>query len=101
MEAAHQLAKHMAGSRCWGLLPLAEGPEDPNGLPPNVLVLKIDAIAPDGEESFDEIVRDLRNRRVHGGYLLVAAIDQAQVQAFVQAGTNADTTAAQGKAPRI
>jgi hypothetical protein len=67
-DAAQQLAKHVAasGSR-WGLLLFAEGPTDLRALPPTVLALPIGALFRRLQhESFDDVVRDLRNRRVHG-----------------------------------
>jgi hypothetical protein len=67
-DAAQQLAKHVAasGSR-WGLLLFAEGPKDLRNLPPTVLALPIEALFTRLQnEAFDEIIRDLRNRRVHG-----------------------------------
>jgi hypothetical protein len=56
----------------WGLLLYGQGPEDltvpPRGLPPTVLVCSIgDLIEQLRTRSFGEVIRDLRNRRVHGG----------------------------------
>lgn len=67
-EAAQQLAKHVAASGgIWGLLLYGSGPEEPRSLPPNILALSIGSLFERlREESFDDIVRDLRNRRVHG-----------------------------------
>lgn len=70
-NAAQQLAKHVAasGSR-WGLLLFAEGPKDLKSLPPTVLAMPIDVLFTRLQhETFDDIVRDLRNRRVHGATL--------------------------------
>ncbi len=83
-EAAQQLAKYVtaAGGR-WGLLLYRDGPGDLRGLPPTVLALSIEALFRRLErESFEEIVRDLRNNRVHGGPGLVAAIDQGSGASF-------------------
>lgn len=68
-DAAQQLSKYVAGAGgLWGLLLYQKGPDDLRGLPPNVLALSIDVLFRRlGRESFEEIVRDLRNSRVHGG----------------------------------
>lgn len=68
-DAAQQLSKYVAGAGgLWGLLLYRDGPEDLRGLPPNVLALSVEALFRRlSHESFDEIVRDLRNSRVHGG----------------------------------
>jgi hypothetical protein len=68
-EAAQQLSKYVSGAGgLWGLLLYRDGPEDLRGLPPNVLALSVEALFSRlGHESFDEVVRDLRNSRVHGG----------------------------------
>lgn len=67
-DAAQQLAKYVAASGGrWGLLLFADGPRDLRGLPPTVLALPIDALFTRLQhETLDDIVRDLRNRRVHG-----------------------------------
>lgn len=70
-DAAQQLARHVtaSGSR-WGLLLFAEGPKDLKSLPPTVLAMPIDVLFTRLQhETFDDIVRDLRNRRVHGATL--------------------------------
>jgi hypothetical protein len=66
--AAQQLAKHVtAAGGLWGLLLYAIGPDEPKSLPPNVLALPVEELFRRlRRESFDDIVRDLRNRRVHG-----------------------------------
>jgi hypothetical protein len=67
-DAAQNLAKHVAasGSR-WGLLLFGEGPAQLKSLPPTVLALPIETLFRRLQnETFDDIVRDLRNRRVHG-----------------------------------
>lgn len=68
-DAALKLSKYVSGAGgLWGLLLYRDGPEDLLGLPPNVLALSIEALFRRmAHESFDEIVRDLRNSRVHGG----------------------------------
>lgn len=65
---AQQLSKYVAAAGgLWGLLLYGEGPKDLGSLPPNVLALSIEALFTRlRAESFDRIVRDLRNRRVHG-----------------------------------
>jgi hypothetical protein len=70
-QAFKQLATYMnkSGSR-WALLLYGEGPTDESELRPslpNVLVLSLRALL-EGlrTQSFPELVRDLRNRRVHG-----------------------------------
>ncbi|MGZ8329086.1 MAG: restriction endonuclease [Allosphingosinicella sp.] len=70
-DAAQMLAKHVAASgNRWGLLLFGEGPKDLRSLPPTVLALPIDALFTRLQhESFEDIVRDLRNRRVHGASL--------------------------------
>ena len=56
----------------WGLLLYGQGPRDralsPKGLPPTVLVYSIgELIEQLRTRSFAGVIRDLRNRRVHGG----------------------------------
>lgn len=66
--AGQQLARYVtaSGGR-WGLLLYGEGPPDLKSLPPNILALPVDLLFQRlKEESFDDIIRDLRNRRVHG-----------------------------------
>lgn len=72
-QAVQQVAAHLAaaGAR-WGLLLYGEGPppEDPAWLacPPNVLVIPLRSLLETLRvRAFPEVVRDLRNRRVHGG----------------------------------
>jgi hypothetical protein len=70
-RALRQLATYMnkSGSR-WALLLYGEGPRDENELGsslPNVLVLSVQSLLESlRTQSFPELVRDLRNRRVHG-----------------------------------
>ena len=71
-RAVRQLASYVgaSGSR-WALLLFGEGP-DPEGSawvnsPPNVLVLSLRSLLETlRTRAFPEVVRDLRNRRVHG-----------------------------------
>jgi hypothetical protein len=67
-DAALQLARHVAAAGgVWGLLLYGSGPPELKSLPPNILALTIEALFSRLKtESFDDIVRDLRNRRVHG-----------------------------------
>ena len=67
-NAAQQLGKYVAaGGGLWGLLLYGAGPGDLPSLPPNILALQIETLFRRlRDESFDDIVRDLRNRRVHG-----------------------------------
>jgi hypothetical protein len=56
----------------WGLLLYGHGPQDlavkAKSLPPTVLVFSIDELIEQlRARSFAEVIRDLRNRRVHGG----------------------------------
>ncbi len=70
-QAFRQLATYMgkSGSR-WALLLYGEGPADENELGPslpNVLVLSLRSLLERlRTQSFPELVRDLRNKRVHG-----------------------------------
>lgn len=67
-KAAQQLANYVAasGSR-WGLLLFAEGPKELKSLPPTVLAMPIEVLFTRLQhETFDDVIRDLRNRRVHG-----------------------------------
>jgi hypothetical protein len=72
-RAANQLFSAVSsGGGTWGLLLYGEDPEDlaitQKGLPPTVLVCSIgDLIGQLRTRSFAEVIRDLRNRRVHGG----------------------------------
>jgi hypothetical protein len=68
-DAAQELSKYVvAAGGLWGLLLYRDGPKDLRGLPPNVLALSIEALFRRlSHKAFDEIVRDLRNSRVHGG----------------------------------
>jgi hypothetical protein len=71
-RAVHQLTSYLgaSGSR-WALLLYGDGP-DPEGQawsesPPNVLVLSVRSLLEAlRTRAFPELVRDLRNRRVHG-----------------------------------
>lgn len=71
-RAARQLSTYLgaSGSR-WGLLLYGEGPDPDSAAwartPPNVIGLPLRALL-DGlrSQAFPELVRDLRNRRVHG-----------------------------------
>lgn len=67
-SAAQQLAKYVsAGGSLWGLLIYGQGPRELRTLPPNIVALSIENLFERlGNETFDEIIRDLRNRRVHG-----------------------------------
>lgn len=67
-KAAHQLAKSVAaGGGLWGLLLYGGDSQDIKNLPPNILALNIQILFRRlKKESFEDIVRDLRNRRVHG-----------------------------------
>ncbi len=67
-NAVQQLGKYVAAAGgLWGLLLYGAGPGELPSLPPNILALQIETLFRRlREESFDDIVRDLRNRRVHG-----------------------------------
>jgi hypothetical protein len=69
-DAARQLSKQVAASgSAWGLLLYGESTPSAarTSLPPNVLLLSLETLFKRMRyESFDGIVRDLRNRRVHG-----------------------------------
>ncbi|MBL0931563.1 MAG: hypothetical protein IBJ15_15785 [Alphaproteobacteria bacterium] len=67
-NAAQQLSRYVASTGgLWGLLLYGVGPADLGSLPPNILALSIETLFLRLRgESFDQIVRDLRNRRVHG-----------------------------------
>lgn len=67
-SAAQQLSKYVASTGgLWGLLLYGVGPHDLGSLPPNILALSIETLFLRLRgESFDQIVRELRNRRVHG-----------------------------------
>jgi hypothetical protein len=71
-HALHQLTSYIAASGArWALLLYGEGPvsegEAWSGAPPNVLVLSLRSLFEAlRTQAFPEIVRDLRNRRVHG-----------------------------------
>jgi hypothetical protein len=67
-NAAQQLGKYVAAAGgLWGLLLYGAGPGEPQSLPPNILALQIETLFRRlRDESFDDIVRELRNRRVHG-----------------------------------
>jgi hypothetical protein len=67
-DAAQQLGKYVAAAGgLWGLLLYGGGPEELRSLPSNILSLQIGTLFRRlRDESFDDIVRDLRNRRVHG-----------------------------------
>lgn len=67
-DAAQHLSKYVAAAGgLWGLLLYRDGPDELRGLPPNVLALSIETLFRRLERrSFEEIVRDLRNSRVHG-----------------------------------
>jgi hypothetical protein len=71
MEAAQNFARYItAAGGLWGLLLYGSGPDKPRGLPSNVLALPIGALFKRLKtQSFEEVVRDLRNRRVHGSDL--------------------------------
>jgi hypothetical protein len=66
--AAQRLSYDVAASGGrWGLLLLANGLDEPRWLPPNVVALSIESLFRRLQnEPFDDIIRDLRNRRVHG-----------------------------------
>ena len=70
--AANQLfAAIVSRGGNWGLLLYGEGPEDlaekAKGLPPTILVSSVgDLFEQLRFQSFPEVIRDLRNRRVHG-----------------------------------
>jgi hypothetical protein len=71
-DALHQMALFIgkAGAR-WGLLLYGEGPapDDPVWAagPPNVLVLPLSSLLDElRTRAFPELIRDLRNKRVHG-----------------------------------
>jgi hypothetical protein len=70
-DAVQRFSKQIAASgSSWGLLLYGEAqrPLGPESLPPNVLVLPLRSLfAQMRLLPFDEIVRGLRNRRVHGG----------------------------------
>jgi hypothetical protein len=72
-RAAIRLAEGVAASgTLWGLLLYGEGASDSSltkkALPPNILVYSIpDLLNQLRSRSFPEVIRDLRNRRVHGG----------------------------------
>lgn len=67
-NAAHVLARHVAAAGgAWGLLLYGSGPTELKSLPTNILALPVEALFSRlRTESFDDVVRDLRNRRVHG-----------------------------------
>ncbi|PZX50757.1 hypothetical protein LX76_03296 [Cereibacter changlensis] len=67
-RAGKQLASYVAAAGgLWGLLLYTKGPDELKSLPPNVLALPIERLFERlKEETFDDVVRDLRNRRVHG-----------------------------------
>lgn len=71
-QAVHQLASYLgASSSRWGLLLYGDGPhpdaEAWADTPPNVLVLPLRSLLGSlRTQAFPELVRDLRNRRVHG-----------------------------------
>jgi hypothetical protein len=71
-EAATRLAQQIAASNSrWGLLLYGEGPESEsdiwNEVPINVLSLPLRGLLVElRNRAFPEVVRDLRNRRVHG-----------------------------------
>lgn len=67
-SAAQKLSKYVDSTGgLWGLLLYGVGPDDFGSLPPNILALSIETLFLRLRgESFDQIVRDLRNRRVHG-----------------------------------
>ncbi|MHC4049325.1 hypothetical protein [Bradyrhizobium sp. 25ACV] len=72
-RAANQLFESITSrGGTWGLLLYGDGPRDsalsPKGLPPTILIYSIgDLIEQLRARSFAEVIRDLRNRRVHGG----------------------------------
>ena len=68
-----QIESYLAESGSgWALLLYGEGPDDPenqvlSGGPPNILVLSLRSLLEAlRRKAFPEVVRDLRNRRVHG-----------------------------------
>jgi hypothetical protein len=72
-RAADQLFTAVASSGgSWGLLLYGRGSEElspsPRGLPPTILTSPIEELIQQlRTRSFAEVVRDLRNQRVHGG----------------------------------
>lgn len=70
--AMHQLAQQVVASGSqWGVLLYGAGPEFDEksfeGLPPNILTLSIRTLLERLRmQAFPELIRDLRNRRVHG-----------------------------------
>lgn len=68
MSTARQLSKYVTSTGgLWGLLLYGAGPDDLGSLPPNVLALSIKTLFLRlRQETFDQIVRELRNQRVHG-----------------------------------
>jgi len=72
-RAANQLSEAVASrGAVWGLLLYGEGPQkfasSQKGVPPTILVYSIvDLIEQLRTRSFAEVIRDLRNQRVHGG----------------------------------
>ncbi|WP_292562624.1 restriction endonuclease [Mesorhizobium sp.] len=70
-EAVRQLSQQVAASGSyWGLLLYGDGEQTTlrGSLPPNVLLLSLKTLFERmRHEPFDDIIRDLRNRRVHGG----------------------------------
>ncbi|WP_431201573.1 hypothetical protein ACQ86E_20780 [Bradyrhizobium betae] len=72
-RAANQLFEAVSSrGGSWGLLLYGQGPQvietNPKGLPPTILVYSIvDLIDELRTRPFAEVIRDLRNRRVHGG----------------------------------
>lgn len=72
-RAANQLSEAVASrGAIWGLLLYGEGPQNfassQKGVPPTILVYSIvDLIEQLRTRSFAEVIRDLRNQRVHGG----------------------------------
>jgi hypothetical protein len=67
-DAAQRLSKYViAAGGLWGLLLYKDFSDDLRGLPANVLALDLASLFQRLEEkSFEEIIRDLRNRRAHG-----------------------------------
>jgi hypothetical protein len=72
-HAANQLSTAVRfGGGYWGLLLYGHGPQgmalDMKSCPPTILVLSISELIEQlRTRSFTEVIRDLRNRRVHGG----------------------------------
>jgi len=68
VRASEKLSKYVTSSGgMWGLLLYGIGPDKLGSLPPNVLAMPIETLFLKlRTESFDQIVRELRNRRVHG-----------------------------------